>query len=209
VPLPAQPPRCWTTVIVRASDERLNDPNTPPAVRERLTANLPIVEKVINQICSVEDWHLLFALMRRYASSPPAGNYCWYDDCYGAFNQRTDGTGEGNFDKGKPPIGGQEIPGQPPSGGAGYFVSSNLPGGVVQAYREAVLYASLHGAMQPSSAPPEVGATELDLGAIKASAKAGYETLQKDIQFPPGPPDQTSLGQLKDQGRQFLKVVNP
>ncbi|HVP61815.1 MAG TPA: hypothetical protein VMT11_14725 [Myxococcaceae bacterium] len=107
-------PKDVTIVIVRASEDLSGG-------RPRSPVPLPAVEKIIGPIPrkDVKAWHLVYAMLRRYASSPPAGNYCWDDDCYGSINQLIDPHDEGD------PRPGDDPPGQPPTGG--YMVALDPP----------------------------------------------------------------------------------
>lgn len=101
-------------VVVRASEDLSGG-------RKKSPVTLPAVEKIIGPIQrkDVKAWHLVYAMLRRYASSPPAGNYCWDDDCYGSINQLIDPHDEGD------PRPGDDPPGQPPTGG--YMVALDPP----------------------------------------------------------------------------------
>jgi len=50
----------------------------------------PLIERIIGPVRSKEEWEILFSVFRRYASSPPAGYYCWQDDCRGKFSPAGD-----------------------------------------------------------------------------------------------------------------------
>ncbi|RPH63846.1 MAG: hypothetical protein EHM78_27175, partial [Myxococcaceae bacterium] len=75
---------------------------------------LPLVERIIGPVRTKDDWVDLFSVFRRYSSSPPAGYYCWQNDCRGKYNP----PGEPDPRDPYPP----DLPGQPPTSLAGYAV---------------------------------------------------------------------------------------
>jgi hypothetical protein len=75
---------------------------------------LPLVERVIGPVRTYDDWVDLFSVFRRYSSSPPAGYYCWQNDCSGKLNP----PGEPDPRDPYPP----NLPGQPPTSLVGYAV---------------------------------------------------------------------------------------
>jgi hypothetical protein len=50
----------------------------------------PVVERIIGPVRGKEEWTDLFSVFRRYASAPPAGYYCWQDDCRGKYSPAGD-----------------------------------------------------------------------------------------------------------------------
>src|SRR5215475_5507932 len=46
----------------------------------------PLIERIIGPVRGKEEWTDLFSILRRYASSPPAGFYCWQNDCQGKYS---------------------------------------------------------------------------------------------------------------------------
>ena len=50
----------------------------------------PLIERIIGPVRTKEEWEILFSVFRKYASSPPAGYYCWQDDCRGKFSPAGD-----------------------------------------------------------------------------------------------------------------------
>ena len=75
---------------------------------------LPLVERIIGPVRTQDDWVDLFSVFRRYSSSPPAGYYCWQNDCRGKYNP----PGEPDPRDPLPP----NLPGQPPTSLVGYAV---------------------------------------------------------------------------------------
>jgi len=87
----------------------------------------PFVERIIGPVRSADEWADLFSIFRRYSSSPPAGYYCWQNDCSGKYNP----PGEADPRDPYPP----NLPGVPPAFTAvGYTVVpvDGADGGVVQ-----------------------------------------------------------------------------
>lgn len=87
----------------------------------------PFVERIVGPVRSADEWTDLFSIFRRYASSPPAGYYCWQNDCAGKYNPPGDPDPRDPY----PP----NLPGIPPSAVAvGYSVVpvGGADGGVVQ-----------------------------------------------------------------------------
>ena len=68
----------YSFVVVRVRDAR------NPDTRE------PLIERIIGPVRSKEEWEIVFSVFRRYASAPPAGYYCWQDDCRGKFSPAGD-----------------------------------------------------------------------------------------------------------------------
>jgi hypothetical protein len=75
----------------------------------------PFVERIIGPVRSADEWTDLFSIFRRYSSSPPAGYYCWQNDCVGKYNPPGDPDPRDPY----PP----NLPGVPPAYSAvGYSV---------------------------------------------------------------------------------------
>src|SRR5262245_8942955 len=86
----------------------------------------PLVERIIGPVRSNDDWVDLFSIFRRYSSSPPAGYYCWQNDCRGKYNP----AGDPDPRDPVPP----NLPGVPPTSLVGYAVVpvDGPDGGVVR-----------------------------------------------------------------------------
>ena len=74
----------------------------------------PQVERIIGPVRTYDEWVDLFSIFRRYASSPPAGYYCWQNDCRGKYNP----AGEPDPLDPLPP----NMPGVPPTSMVGYTI---------------------------------------------------------------------------------------
>lgn len=68
----------YSFIVFRVRDARFPDKKDP------------VVERIIGPVRSKEEWIDLFSVFRRYASSPPAGYYCWQDDCRGKYSPAGD-----------------------------------------------------------------------------------------------------------------------
>jgi len=68
----------YSFVVFRVRDARFPDKKDP------------VVERIIGPVRGKEEWTDLFSIFRRYASSPPAGYYCWQDDCRGKYSPAGD-----------------------------------------------------------------------------------------------------------------------
>jgi hypothetical protein len=71
-PVPERLP--YSFVVVRIRDARHPEKSEP------------LIERIIGPVRGKEDWATLFSVFRRYASAPPAGYYCWQNDCRGKFS---------------------------------------------------------------------------------------------------------------------------
>lgn len=112
---PATTLRAYSFVVFRIFDVRTEGKVTPP-----------LVERIIGPVRTSDEWTDLFSILRRYSSSPPAGYYCWQNDCRGKYNP----AGEPDPRDPYPPT----LPGQPPTYTAvGYAVVpvNGADGGVV------------------------------------------------------------------------------
>ena len=68
----------YSFVVIRVRDGRFE-----------VTQNGPIIERIIGPVRG-DEMTDLFSIFRRYASSPPAGFYCWQNDCRGKFSPAGD-----------------------------------------------------------------------------------------------------------------------
>jgi len=93
---PATKLSVYSFVIFRVSDQR-------DGRKERD----PFVERIIGPVRTLDEWTDVFSLFRKYSSSPPAGYYCWQNDCRGKYNP----AGEPDPRDPLPP----QLPGQPPT----------------------------------------------------------------------------------------------
>ncbi len=108
-------PHVYSFVVFRLFDVRLGGKIVPPQV-----------ERIIGPVATQQEWTDLFSIFRRYSSSPPAGYYCWQNDCHGKYNP----PGEPERGDPYPP----DLPGQPPTSlavGYGVVPVGGADGGVV------------------------------------------------------------------------------
>jgi hypothetical protein len=68
----------YTFVVLRVRDSRYPDKKDP------------VVERIIGPVRGKEEMTDLFSILRRYGSSPPAGFYCWQNDCRGKYSPAGD-----------------------------------------------------------------------------------------------------------------------
>ena len=69
----------YSFVVFRVRDSRLPRGGTEP-----------VVERIIGPVRGKEEMTDLFSIFRRYASTPPAGYYCWQNDCRGKYSPAGD-----------------------------------------------------------------------------------------------------------------------
>jgi hypothetical protein len=166
-------------VIIRANESKERVPE------KYRSPHLPAVEKIIGPIVSKQDWHVVFAYLRTYAVAPPAGNYCWEDDCYGFFNRRLDNN-EGDF-----PAPGQNPPDWPP-----------VSGMVVSA--DKVLYGSLDVERRVRMALAGATDRQIELATVQDTPPPASSASTVRC-----PNDDATIKGLKDQARRILDAATP
>src|SRR5262249_7591459 len=151
---------------------------------------LPAIEQIIGPIAlkDLKAWGLAYAYLRSYSSSPPGGDYCFEDDCYGTYNPRLDNSHEGLVPS--PPQ--DPPPGVPPTTG---MIISMEPGGPTtrRDSTESFIRLALAGAEQP----------QLEF----AQAKKGTTGTAPPVTRDPCPVDPARLDRIKKQAQQILDVA--